>query len=147
MGGVWKPANRTSSVLDWCRVLQRLAHYNLYDIVLWDLQLLQLHFVSERSAGKEPPLTTRLHSFRCVEPPLHVVHCVCAADPKFEVSASGEAQTQLTFIPRIGRWLRNIQSLYVALFFYHVDWWCQAVDGELVSVSQFIVALGQCTMW
>lgn len=60
---MWGPAQRTSSVLNWCWVLQRLAHYNLYNIVLWDLQLFQLHFVSERSARKEPPLTARFHSF------------------------------------------------------------------------------------
>jgi len=138
-------ANRTRSVLNWCWVLQRLAHYNLYDIVLWDLQLFQSHFVSERSARKEPPLTSWFHSFRSMQSSLHVVHCVCAADHKFEVFASGEAQTELRFIPRIGRWLRNIQSLYVALFLYHVDWWCQAIDWKLVSIPQFIIALCKCT--
>lgn len=134
-------ANRTRSVLNWCWVLQRLAHYNLYDIVLWDLQLFQFHFVGERSARKEPPLTGWFHSFRSMQPSLHVVHCVCAADHKFEVFASGEAQTELRFIPRVGRWLRNIQSLCATLLLYHVDWWCQAVDRELVSAPQLIIAL------
>lgn len=138
-------ANRTRSVLNWCWILQRLAHYNLYNIVLWDLQLFQFHFVSERSARKEPPLTSWFHSFRSMQPSLHVVHCVCAADHKLEVFASGEAQTELRFMPRIGRRLRNIQSLYVALFLYHVDWWCQAIDWKLVSIPQFIIALCECT--
>lgn len=134
-------ANRTRSVLNWCWVLQRLAHYNLYDIVLWDLQLFQFHFVGERSARKEPPLTGWFHSFRSMQPSLHVVHCVCAADHKFEVFASGEAQTELRFMPRVGRWLRNIQSLRATLLLYHVDWRCQAVDRELVSAPQLIIAL------
>lgn len=138
-------ANRTRSVLNWCWILQRLAHYNLYDIVLWDLQLFQFHFVGERSARKEPSLTSWFHSFRSMQPSLHVVHRVCAADHKLEVFASGEAQTELRFIPRIGWWLRNIQSLYVALFLYHVDWWCQAIDWKLVSIPQFIIALCECT--
>lgn len=133
------------SVLNWCWGLRRLAHYNLYDIVLWDLQLLQLHSVGERSAREEPPLATRLHSFCRTQPPLHVVHSVCAADHKFEVFACGEAQTELTFIARIRRWLGNIQSLYVALFLDHVDGWGQAVDRKLIPVSQFIIALCKCT--
>lgn len=138
-------SQQDQSVLNWCWVLQRLAHYNLYNIVLWDLKLFQLHFVGERSARKEPSLATWFHSFCCMQPPLHVVYSVCAADHKFEVFACGKAQTELTFISRIRWWLRNIQSLYVALFLYHVDWWCQAVDWKLISVAQFIIALCECT--
>lgn len=70
---------------------------------------------------------------------------VCAAHHELEVFACGEAQTELRLMSGIGRWLRDIQSLYVTLFLYHVDRWCQAIDWQLVSVPQLIVALCQCT--
>lgn len=142
---MWEPADRASSVLHRGWILQRLAHYNLHNIVLWDLQLLQLHFVGERSSREEPPLTAGFHPFCCLQPSLHVEYRVCAAYHKFEVFASGKAQTELRFISRVGWWLGNVQSLYVTLFLYHVDWWCQAIDWKLVSISQFIVALCKCT--
>lgn len=136
---------RASSVLHWCWVLQRLADDNLDHIVFWDLELLQLHFVSQRPARKEPALAARLHSFCSMQPPLHVVDRVCAAHHEFEVFACGQAQTELTFISGIRGWLRDVQSLQVALFFYHVDWWGQAIYWKLVPISQLIVALCQRT--
>lgn len=49
-------------------------------------------------------------------------------------------------MPRVGRWVGDVQSLQVALLLDHVDGRSEAVDGELVPVAQFIVTLCKSTL-
>lgn len=130
----------SSSSVPWCR---RLIDDYLNDKVLLDFGFLKAGPVCQKFARKKPALPGRLQPLLGKELLFELPNRVSHAGVQTQVLASGEAHFEREFTPGVGCWLRGLHALLLAPLHNQVDRRGKAVNGELVPVPQFVIALSE----
>lgn len=140
-----------SAAVVWCfipvlsilEVRRRLVHDDLDDKVLLDLGVLQAGLVCEELAGEEPALVGRVDVLLGLQLFLEQADGVGHAGAQTHVFAGGEPYFQLELFLLSGGGLGVVRQVFFASFGDQIDRRGQAINRELVTVSEFVVTLGQ----
>ncbi len=131
--------NRCGLVL----VVRLLVHDDLDDEVLLDLGVLQACLVCEELPREEPALVDQLDVLLSLQLFFEQADGVGHAGVQTHVFAGREPYFQLELFLLCGRGLGVVRQVFFASFADQIDRRGQAVNRELVPVSQFVVTLGQ----
>lgn len=130
-------------VLSILEVRRGLVHDDLDNKVLLDLGVLQAGLVCEELAGEEPALVGRVDVLLGLQLFLEQADGVGHAGAQTHVFAGGEPYLQLELFLLSSGGLGVVRQVFFASFGDQIDRRGQAINRELVTVSEFVVTLGQ----
>lgn len=130
------PRSQVPSVLGWWGLIDD----DLDDKVFLNLCFLESCAVCKQLPGEEPSLPGRLNALLAVQLPLELPHGVRQAGIEPQVLACGEAHFQWEFTAHTRGGLGRLQALLLRVLQQQVHRWGQAIDGQLIAVTQLVIA-------
>lgn len=132
----WCRQSVSPSVLGWWG----LVDDDLDDEVFLNLCFLEPCAVCKQLPREEPSLPGWLNALLAVQLPLELPHRVRQAGIEPHVLACGEAHFQWEFTAHTRGGLGRLQALLLRVLQQQVHRWGQAIDGQLIAVTQLVIA-------